>query len=529
MVTKKRRSSFKIEWKWLIATVALAIVLITAVFLNINTENHNTEKFTSSIAVDNSDLKINWNRYQALDIELTESVNISESGTYHLTGILENGQVSIDAGVGEVRLILDNATIKNSDGPAIVCYNAENLLIELMGENHLEDGSSYASSYDADVSGVVYSKADLAFAGEGGLEIVANFADGIVGKDDVAIRGGDYIIKTTDDGIRGKDSVYIENGNLTLDTVGDAIKSTNDTDIGKGFILVDDGELYINARSKGLQAVNNIIIKRGNLKIETVDDAVHSDNSVGFVNGDLVIDSGDDGIHADRELIIDGGSINIAQSHEGLEAQTVTINGGEISIVALDDGINAGGGADNSAINRIGANDFKTDENCSIVINGGEIYVNSSGDGIDSNGYLTFKGGDVVVDGPVNNGNGALDSGLGITIQGGSVIAIGSSGMAENLGANSGVCNISVFFFSQQPAGTVIELRNSKGEAVLSHVSAKAFSHLAAGSEALTLGETYTLYVGDTAYQTFTVSEVTTTLGNSRTNQNTPPGGGQRR
>ena len=144
----------------------------------------------------------------------------------------------------------------------------------------------------------------------------------------------------------------------------------------------------------------------------------------------------------------------------------MTINGGEISIVATDDGINAGGGADNSATGRPGENPFKTDENCVLAINGGEIYVNAAGDGVDSNGYLYFNGGSTVVDGPTNNGNGALDAGLGIIMEGGKVIAVGAAGMAEAIGNDSGVCNISVYFPTMQAAGTLIEVRNANGETV---------------------------------------------------------------
>lgn len=188
--------------------------------------------------------------------------------------------------------------------------------------------------------------------------------------------------------------------------------------------------------------------------------------------------------------------------------------------MATDDGINAGGGADNSSQNRAGANNFKADANCTLTINGGSTYVNSGGDGVDSNGYLTFNGGTVIVDGPTNNGNGSLDSGLGITINGGSVIAVGASGMAEPLGNNSGVSNISVFFDSTQPTGTVIEVKNSAGNTVLSHTSAKTFSHMAAGSDQLIPGETYTIYLNGANYRSFTISEVTTVIGNSNANPN---------
>ena len=517
------KANHKFEWRWLILGAVLILALVAAIFINRNVTDYSADKIAKTLAIDNSDLKINWDRYQTVDIELTETLQIAESGTYHLTGALEDGQVIVDAGIGEVRLILDNVTIQSSTGPAILCYNAENLVIESVGDSILTDGANYSPDYDEDVNGTIYSKADLAFGGNGTVYIQANYQDGIVGKDDVKFNSGNYDIWATDDAIRGKDSVYIVDGNFTINSTGDAIKSTNETDQGKGFILIEDGSFTLDAEAKGLKATNNILLRGGTFHISSFDDAIHSNNYVGITAGDFNITSGDDGAHADRELIVDGGIINIAKSYEGIEAQVVTINDGTISIMASDDGINAGGGADNSSTNRPGANTFNTDEDCTISINGGSLYVNASGDGVDSNGYLSFNGGNVIVDGPTNDGNGALDAGLGIQIQGGTVIAVGSSGMAENLGANSGVCSLSVFFSSTQTAGTTIEIKDSNANTVIEHTSAKAFSHLAAGSSSLIPGETYTIFINGKSYQTFTISEVVTTLGQSSPGPMGPP------
>ncbi|MDO5451658.1 MAG: carbohydrate-binding domain-containing protein [Candidatus Saccharibacteria bacterium] len=501
------------EWKWLILGGLIIAALAAAIFLNTNVTDYSANKIMSSIAVDNSDLKINWDRYQTVDIELSETLNISESGTYHLTGSLHDGQVIIDAGVGEVRLILDNVNINNYTGPAILCHNAENLVIELVGNSTLSDGNTYSATYDEDIDGTIYSKGDLAFSGIGTLNILANYKDAIVGKDDVKFNSGNYYITTADDAIRGKDSVYIVDGNFEITSTGDAIKSSNENDHGKGFVLVESGNISIVAGAKGINSVNSILIYSGDLNIESYDDSVHSDNYVGIVGGNLEINAGDDGIHADREFIVDGGTINIVKSYEGLEAQIINLNDGSISIISSDDGINAGGGADSSGTNHPGADPFKADENALVNINGGSIYINASGDGIDSNGFLNFNDGNVIVDGPTDNGNGALDSGLGIEIQGGTVIAVGSSGMAESLGANSGICNLSIYFDSLQPADTNVRIQDSSANTVIEHTSAKTFSHLAAGSKALVPGETYTIYLNEEPYQTFTISEVTTTIG----------------
>ena len=252
--------------------------------------------------------------------------------------------------------------------------------------------------------------------------------------------------------------------------------------------------------------------------IDTHDDAVHSDNYVGITGGQININSGDDGIHADRELIIDGGTIKVVKAYEGIESQLISINDGDISLITGDDGINAGGGADESSKNRSGSSPFDADENCILSINGGNIYVNSAGDGVDSNGWLYFNGGTTVIDGPTNNGNGALDSGLGIVMNGGKVIAIGSSGMAENLGNTSSIYNISIYLSAIKPAGTTIEIKNSSDETIFSHTTAKQFSNITAGSEDFTVGGTYRLYLDGGLTEEFTVSNITTTVGKDANN-----------
>ena len=507
----------RIDYKWLAIGAMVVTALISTIVINVGHDNGN--KIERSINVDNGDLKINWDKYQTTDVILSESYTINKSGVYHLTGELENGLVSINVKDGVVKLILDNVTIKNSYGPAIACYEADDLVIELIGKNTLEDGETYAGNLDEDVKGVIYSKADLAFIGDGSLAVTANYQDGIVSKDDLKFNGGEYAIIAKDDGIRGKDSIYVVDGVFTIEAGGDGMKSTNETTAGKGFVLVKQGTINITASAKGIKAINSILIHAGDFKISSRDDSIHSNNYVGIMGANIEISSGDDGIHADKELIVDAGVISVLQSYEGLEAKAITINGGEISVVASDDGMNAGGGNDASANNRPGANQFDADTSCALTINGGKVYVNAAGDGMDSNGFLTFNGGEVIVDGPTNNGNGALDSGSGISFNGGSVVAVGASGMAESLGTTSSINNVSIFLASAQKAGTKIEIKNSAGGIILSHTSLKTFSHIAAGTEKFEEGETYTLYLNDTKTESFTINGIVTTVGSNSGNQ----------
>ena len=514
---------------WVISSLAVIILLTAAIVINNSKTDSGSGKIEGTIATDNGDLKINWDRYSTTDIELSSSLTITQSGVYHLTGSLDDGNIIIKAGSeGVVKLVLDHVSISNSNGPAIACYSADDLVIELIGDNTLTDSASYSSDYEEDVTGAIYSKSDLTFQGEGTLNLTANYQDGIVGKDDVKFNSGIYNITAADDGIRGKDSVYIVAGDFTINSTADAIKSTNETDVGKGFVMIESGTFAITTSAKGIKSTNSILIYGGDFAINSYDDAIHTNNYIGIVGGNITISAGDDGIHADKELIIDGGNITITKSYEGLEAQAITINDGDISIVSNDDGLNAGGGADASAANRPGAGAFDADTSCILSINGGEVYVNAAGDGVDSNGYLYFNGGTVVVDGPTNNGNGALDSGAGIVMNGGTVIAVGASGMAETLGSSSTVYNASIYFSSAQSAKTKIEIKDSAGNAIIGHTSAKAFNHISVGTTDFELGETYTIYINGEKYQEFTISGIVTTVGNSNTNQQMMPGGQRR-
>ena len=502
------------NWRLIILVLLMVVVLVCVFILNNQQTDNSALKIFNTIDIDDGDSKINWQRYSNYDIELSDSLEITKAGVYHLSGALSGGNIIINVSKEDpVKLVLDNVSISSTDGPAIACLEGDDLIIELVGNNYLEDVPSYDTQYDSDITGTLYSKADLTFQGDSSLNITSNYLDGIVSKDDLKFISGNYDIIANDDAIRGKDSVYIIDGSFNIKSNADAIKATNETDNGKGFVFIKNGNFVIDSGAKGIKAINSLLINNGSFSITSYDDSLHSNNYIGILGGVFEIDSLDDGMHADNELIIDNGSIVVSRAYEGIEAKVVTINGGDISLTTHDDGINAGGGADDSSMNRPGSGMFNVEADCSLSINGGYVYVNSSGDGIDSNGYLYFNGGDVVIDGPANNGNGALDSGTGIVMNGGTVFAVGASGMAVSLGSSSNVHNISVYFDSVLNSGTTIEIRDSKGETVLSHTSAKSFNHLSAGTEQFELGATYTIYINNYEYIDFTISDITTVIG----------------
>lgn len=197
---------------------------------------------------------------------------------------------------------------------------------------------------------------------------------------------------------------------------------------------------------KGIKGKNGIYIVDGNITIDSADDAIHSNNITYIAGGNIDILSGDDGVHADTLLEVSGGTINIQKSYEGLEAHNINVKGGEISLVASDDGLNAAGGNDGSSVNgRPGQNGFgDVDSTAKIEITGGSINVTASGDGIDSNGEIVMSSGKVVVSGPVSGGNGILDYGTSFTMNGGELYGAGTSSMFQSTSTTSKLAVINI-------------------------------------------------------------------------------------
>ena len=547
---------------FIIMALGIASYILKDQFFKSDTASKTTtDSIDMFINTDDGDEKIDWTKYTDQDYNLTKSITISEDGIYNLTGTIVDGSITINT-KGNVKLVLDNVSITNTNGPAIFVKGAEDVVIELKdgSNNYLEDGSNY--TIDTDEAGTIYSKSDLTFQGNGSLEVVSKMQDAIVSKDDLKIVSGTYKITSADDGIRGKDSVYIQNGNFTINSGGDGIKSTNETNTEKGFIKIENGTFNIvaeldgiqaetkmliengkfdiktgggstnastndnwgrwgqskntsTASAKGIKASDNLVIENGTFNFNTSDDSIHCNNYAGIKNGSFTISSGDDGIHADEELIIDNGNINITKSYEGLEASKITINDGTINVVSTDDGINVAGGNDSSSMGRPGQNNISSSSSNVLTINGGNIYVNASGDGLDANGSIYMNGGTVKVDGPTNSGNGALDYDRTFEVNGGTLLAGGASGMAQGVSSSSKIYNVMINFNTSYSDGDTIIIVDNNGKEIISYSSSKSYSSLVVASPDFKKNQTYTIKVNGNNYQSFTTSNISTTIGNS--------------
>lgn len=533
----------------------LAALLLCAVFLSscsnnpakiIESDNKNINTITSDmVTVDSDDYYSDWKNENPNYIELNENtavikgagaevkgskITITGAGVYVISGKLDNGQIIVDVqNKGTVKLVLNGMEINCTDNAPIYVKNAGKVIISLQEGTHsiVTDGEKYilANSAADEPSAAIFNKDDLTINGAGKLTVNANYKDGITGKDDLKITGGNININSADDGLVGRNMVLVKEGNITIKAGGDGIKSTNDTDTLKGFIALEGGTFDIAAGADGIQAKTSALI----------------------TGGKFTISAGGNGIHADSSILIKDGKIDIKKSYEGIESTLITVSGGETHVISKDDGINVGGGKDGSSVNgRPGQNTFQSSGNSKLIINGGYVSVDATGDGLDANGSISMTGGTVVVNGPTSNGNGALDYDSGFEMTGGLIIAAGSAGMAQAPSEQSKQYSISMNYPNMQQAGTIVHLEDSKGNTVATFAPKKDYQSVVICSPELKKDTEYALYSGGTSngslsdglytngvYQggtkvvSFTISSIVTWLSETgiTSGKNSNPGG----
>lgn len=438
-------------------------------------------------------------------------------------------------------------------------------------ENTLSNGGTFTPIDENNIDGAVYSKQDLTFNGSGSLTITSPAGHGIICNDDLVITGGTYSVTSASHGLKANDSVRITGEtSITVDAGKDGIHAENSDDASLGFVYINSGTFDIQSEGdgvsagssmqiedgsfqilagggsgngeqhssdswggfrggkgsrqlettaettteedstsmKGLKAAGDLLITGGSFTIDSADDSVHSNTVITVNAGDFTISSGNDAFHADDTLTVTGGTMAISESYEGFEALYVDIQGGEITLTATDDGLNAAGGTDSSGISggrdaMFGKGGSMASSNGSITISGGNITINASGDGIDANGSVTISGGNITVSGPTQGDTSILDYDTTGTITGGTFIGTGATNMAQTFSdSQQGVVAVSS---GGQPAGTTITLTDQSGNTLITYTPELDFDLIILSSPDLVSGETYTVTVG-TASGEFTAS-----------------------
>ena len=419
-----------------------------------------------------------------------ETKTITEAGTYVVKGSAANSSIEINS-EGDVKLILAGASLtcasgvplkvsaassftlrvasktKNylsepvsNDDAAILVDNDKKLNIEGEGYLYINSGKGL----DGEVGAGIKSPKGLAIEGthltidasghsinaKKGVEVNNAKIYLTSGKDGIHAEKGEVSIKNSvldsssyGDGIDAGAEVTIENssthfettGNYVLydaseDSTGELYEDSRYIKSNGGYKKIDSDSMdryseryYLADKCKGIKSEGAVSFKGGAHYFKTADDCLASDASISIVSGDYSFYTADQAINSDQALSIgntDGEApdIRIYHSFEGIQGGAIDFYSGYTYIYAEDDGINATSDTDG----------FDVSMN---FHDGATVYVNAEGDGVDSNGDITMDGGNLVVAGPSNGGNGSLDFDGSFSFTGGNLIAVGSNSMAQ--------------------------------------------------------------------------------------------------
>ena len=492
-------------------------------------------------------------------------VTLTEESVYIVSGENANGSLTIDMpSDAKVQVVLDGLVLKNGDGAALHIIKADKVFLTLApgSENTLENGGEFKDRDTNKVDAVIFSKQDLTMNGTGKLTVLSPAGHGIACKDDFVVSGAELVIECAEHAVEANDSIRIRDAYLTLTAGKDGLHSEHDEKADKGFVYIESGNIHIKAEGdgisagaylyvadgeiavtagggnengtkassggwggypggmgrypgnssqndsdstsmKGLKAAGKLTVAGGTLTLDTADDALHSDHDLLIESGSITIATGDDALHAENTLTVKNGTILISQSYEGLEAHYIYVEGGNLTLTASDDGLNAAGG--NDASGTAGGRDGKFggrggmftsgSSDGKIVISGGSLYIVSSGDGIDANGTLEITGGYTVITGPNQGDTASLDYDISGVITGGTFIGTGARGMAQSFsGAEQGVLAVSV---GSGKADTAIVVTDAEENVLLNHIPELPYSVIIYSSPSLISGESYNITIGD--------------------------------
>lgn len=376
--------------------------------------------------------------------EDAENVNIKAGGIYVLKGTLKGKRVKVTKGLGErIELVLNGFKYDGElDCPIYSPEEKNRVLIFLAdGSENVINLNRNGKKDSVDDEAAIFANGDLSFNGKGKLTINTESESCIESKKNLTFIEGHYILNSKGDAIKAKEKLLMKDGNFNITSDDDAIKVTSEN---KGYFHFENANLYIVSNDKG--------------------------------------------ISSDNEVHIIGGNINIDSNGESIRGKTVDISGGVVKLKSGEDGINADDDNQDKKENQKGVY---------VKVSGGELDIDATNDGIDSNGDLYLDGGKIYIHGSINDDERIIDYNGSVLLNGGvTFIGIGPASKMQDFGEKPNQNYIVLYYPSANDVGTNIEVKDDKGDIVLSHEITKRFNAALITSPKLVTGNTYTVLVG---------------------------------
>lgn len=347
-----------------------------------------------------------------------------------------------------------------------------------------------STSSDTDSTSTKGIKSDGALYVNGGTFTINSADDAFHSNSDVTINDGTYTISSGDDGMHADSALLVNGGTITVTESYEGLEGLN--------ITINDGKIDIAASDDGMNAAGGNDQSgfggRGGdgFKGMQAPDAAQKPDDTSDNTSDNTQKPNDTSDTAQTT-----GNITVAAQKSDSASDTAQTTG-NITVAAQksDSTSDTAQTTGNITVASQKSDNISvaSQDEMWMVINGGYVHVLAGGDGLDSNGDLTINGGEVYVDGPSDNGNSAIDYGekSSFYINGGTVVAVGSSGMAEDVSSESKQQAAFVKLDSQADAGDVI-LKDADANEIISYTAQKKYDCVIISTAALKAGQTYTL------------------------------------
>ncbi len=441
----------------------------------------------------------------------------------NVTGNTSDGSIKIYS-PAKTLLVLDNAEITSTKGPAINCQSKKRLFIEIPegGSSKLTDEAVYSddhyyqsgsSASAEDRKGAVFAEGNVIVSGKGLLQIDGHYRHALATDGYLRILPGTTLAVTTDvkNGLHAKGSskeangIVVDGGYIYVLCTGDAgkcMKSDMDITIKGGTLSLNNSSEAIfdtddNSASSGagIKSDENINITGGEITVKLTGNGakgISADSDVNIAGADITVtstgsqfvhsidSSSPAGIKAKNDISISSGTVNTAMygednSSDAIKASgRISITGGQTYCYAYGNGLYATG---------------------SLGIAGGYVYsLSERSEAITSKDAINITGGYVLSHSPkaITSSSASI-----LTVSDATVIAAGGRSMTTT-GSGSASCKLfgSVNLAAYQP----FAVASSSGTPllVMQFLPACEDMPLMIASPSFRSGTTWTLAVGGT-------------------------------
>lgn len=205
--------------------------------------------FTESSVTVTSHIGISFVKRGA-HITLTSSANNIE---YILSGSASSGSFKLISSQ-PYRLTLNNLSLSNEDGAAIHLRGNGKAFIHLNDDtnNFLSDGTTYSSIHGEDPTATLYSTSHMIIDGEGKLSIKGKYKHGIASLGYLHILNGEIsITEASENGIQLRSHFIGDGGTISINNQNG---QGNALAVGNGSVIINQGKYLLKAKSNGIVA-----------------------------------------------------------------------------------------------------------------------------------------------------------------------------------------------------------------------------------------------------------------------------------